>query len=146
MNDREILDDFDEFDEFLTDKESNVNTNVDSAETDTINEEESNEFLDNFENSTNNNIEDNQNIEGNKDLVENSVEEVQPIEDMDITNEVNANTEESNSITKEELENPIVEMVNNKTTMKLIIVMLAVLFIAVMFMPTIINFIKDLIK
>lgn len=36
---------------------------------------------------------------------------------------------------KEEIENPIVEMVNNKQTMRLIIIMLVVLFIAVFFMP-----------
>ena len=34
-------------------------------------------------------------------------------------------------------------MVNNKTTMRLIIIMLVVLFIAVAVMPMLINYIKD---
>ena len=36
---------------------------------------------------------------------------------------------------KKDQENPVIEMINNKTTMKLIVIMLVVLFIAVFLMP-----------
>ena len=48
---------------------------------------------------------------------------------------VEATNIESSQEEKEQLENPVVEMINNKTTMKLIAIMLIVLFVAVFLMP-----------
>lgn len=44
---------------------------------------------------------------------------------------------------KEELENPVVEMINNKSTMRLIIILLVILFIAVFLMPKVFELIND---
>lgn len=53
-----------------------------------------------------------------------------------VDNNVNKTDTKNNELDeKEQLENPVVEIINNKTTMKLIGIMLIVLFIAVFFMP-----------
>ena len=79
------------------------------------------EILDDFELENSNNIS-NSNIEK---------EEVTPVEPV---------TSENN---KQE-ENPVVELINNKTTIKLIAVMLIVLFAAVFFMPKLFELISKI--
>lgn len=82
------------------------------------------------------------NISNPSNIADNSVQnpnvqeikkEVTPIEP--VTSEIDEK--------KEEEANPVVEMINNKTTMRLIAFLLIVLFIAVFFMPQIFELIGN---
>ena len=70
----------------------------------------------------------------NIDVVNNSSETVG--NEVDTTND--------NKATQEELENPVVEMINNKKTMKLILTLLIVLFVAVLVMPKVFELLNRL--
>lgn len=80
------------------------------------------------------------NIEDNEEITNYSTQDV--IKDSNINEDENNNIEKQEK--KEELENPVVEMINNKTTMKLIIIMLVVLFVAVIFMPKLFELLNEI--
>ncbi len=104
-NDIEVLDDF----------EFESNNNLNNGGTETIN---------------NTSFDDNTNVSSvNKDE---KYEETIFNNNIDNQNSIN---ETSTHEEKEQLENPVVEMINNKTTLRLIGIMLAVLFVAVFLMP-----------
>lgn len=89
------------------------------------------------------------NIDIQSDTSNTSSEQSTIVEDQVIDNQQsvvleNQNAELKNEATpvepvtseeKKEIENPVVEMINNKTTMRLIAIMLVILFIAVFLMP-----------
>lgn len=113
----EILDDFDFED---TSSKEDLSSEIINNENSMVNEnEESTTFA--FET---NNKEDNTAIE--------TVDEVLPtLEEETVLSE----SDDAKKTVKDELENPVVEMINNKTTMRLIIVLLVILFIAIILMP-----------
>lgn len=143
MNDDkiEILDDFDDL--FGDTNQSTENDNV-------VNDFSSNLTSDDVNQTTESNEQ--VTFDEHTDLLDNSNDNGNNInEPTKVDNELdnNSNTQNNNIIkenkeNKEEIENPIVEMVNNKTTMKLIIIMLVVLFLAVVAMPFVIDFIKNI--
>ena len=61
-----------------------------------------------------------------------------------VENNQNINNTENESTKNEELENPVIEMINNKKTMKLIITLLVVLFLAVILMPKVFELLANL--
>ena len=66
------------------------------------------------------------------------IDENNTSEQNNLTNDNNSTDESKN----EEIENPVVEMINNKTTMRLILIMLVVLFVAVFLMPKVFELIN----
>ena len=84
-----------------------------------------------------NNIESVSNESSNKTSINNNTNQV-------VENNQNINNTENESTKNEELENPVIEMINNKKTMKLIITLLVVLFLAVILMPKVFELLANL--
>lgn len=117
---------------------NNMQSNVANMPTEETNINEQNNTqvntITDFNNINNVNSTDNINNIDNIDVANNSSETV--------SNEVD--TANDNKATQEELENPVVEMINNKKTMKLILTLLIVLFVAVLVMPKVFELLNRL--
>lgn len=80
----------------------------------------------------------------------NSTDNIDNIDNIDVANNSSetvgneVDTTNDNKATQEELENPVVEMINNKKTMKLILTLLIVLFVAVLVMPKVFELLNRL--
>ena len=84
-----------------------------------------------------NNTESVSNEDSNNTSINNNTNQV-------VENNQNINNTENESTKNEELENPVIEMINNKKTMKLIITLLVVLFLAVILMPKVFELLANL--
>lgn len=145
----EILDDFDFED---TSSKEDTNSDITNGNSFHIDEEaENNSFSFEMENSKedlSSEIIDNENsmvneneesttfaFETNNKEDNNAIETVDEVLPTLEEETVLSESDDAKKTVKDELENPVVEMINNKTTMRLIIVLLVILFIAIILMP-----------